>query len=420
MAARPKWVAAVVVASAIIWVLASNEVIRLRAGEPLLREFMAFYTVGHLLNTSPDALFRSDAFLRTYHELFPFVPASTNPPYAHAPFEAVLFRPFALLSFERALVAWQILSLALIAAGVTLLWRASDVYPERSLAPALLLALSFYPVSVASISRGQVSAVTFFWLAVAIWCQRHEREICSGLALAPCLAKPTLLVLLIPMLLAGRRFRMLAGFAGGAGILGAASLLAVGVQGCVDYARVIFRFGSLATAAGPSFALQSEYVDLNTFARMIGASRAAAMIVLMVGAAGVLPYLWKIWRVARQAAGSDMAWASTLTWTMVLNAYTPMYDTSVVVLGVLLMGGALYRTYRGRVPRMVQALFVVLYVVPWLPPLAMRNGRTIQLYTMVLILLGIYQIWLAMRSDWGTVFDRSQPSRLTASAVASR
>jgi len=419
MAVRPKWVASTVVASAILWVLASNEAIRLRAGEPLLREFMAFYTVGHLLNTSPDAVFRSEAFLRTYHELFPLVPGNTNPPYAHAPFEAVLFRPFARLPFERALVAWQILSVVLIGAGVTLLWKASDVAPGRSLAVALLLGLSFYPVSVATISRGQVSALTFFCLAVAISCQRREREVCSGLALAPCLAKPTLLVLFIPMLLVGRRFRMLAGFVAGAGILGVLSLLAVGLRGCVDYARLVFRFGTLATAAGPSFALQSEYVDLNTFARMLGASRAAAMIVLAVAAAGVLPYLSNIWRNARLWGGLDMAWASALTWTMVLNAYTPIYDSSVVVLGVLLTGGALSRTYRGRVPRMVQTLFVALYVIPWVPPLAMGNGRMLQPYTVVLILLGIYQIWLAMRSDWRTEFERPRQPHLTAPAVAS-
>jgi hypothetical protein len=407
-----------VVASAIVWVLASDEVTTLRSGVPLFREFTAFYTVGHVLNTSPDALYRSAAFLKTYHELFPYVPASTNPPYAHAPFEAVLFRPFALLSFGRALVAWQVFSIAMVGAGVTLLWKSNAGEPGRFLPMALLLAVSFYPVSVTSITRGQVSAFTFFWLAVAIRCQRRGREICSGLALAPCLAKPTLLVLLVPMLIIGKRFRILTGFIGGAGILGVVSLLIVGVRGCIDYAHLVFWFGTLTTASERSIGLPAEYVDLNTFATMTGASRMTALVILAVAAVGVLPFLAKLWRNAGSSGELDMAWASTLTWTMVLNAYAAVYDTSVVVLGVLLMGDALYRRYRGRVPKTVQALFVVLYVIPWIPPMRIGNGRMLQLYTPVLVVLGIYQIWLALRDDRSTAPDGPRPCHLTAPALA--
>jgi len=48
---------------------------RTAPGGPVLREFMAFYTVGYVLNRTPEVLYDPDSFVRTYHALFPSVPA---------------------------------------------------------------------------------------------------------------------------------------------------------------------------------------------------------------------------------------------------------------------------------------------------------------------------------------------------------
>jgi len=414
-AVRPRWVAVALVAGAVLWVLGLSQALELRSGKPPLREFMALYTVGHVLNTSPESLYQPASFHRTYHELFPSVPANLSPLYAHAPFEAVVFRPFALVSFERALVAWQVLSLALICAGVTLLWAGRSRPPGHYLVMALLVAVSFMPVSVACISRGQVGALAFVWMAVAIWCQRRGREFCSGLTLAVCLCKPTLLVLLLPMLVVGWRVRTLIGFIGGAGVLGMVSLVVVGWQGCLEYALMVLHFGTIAAAGGRSFAMLAEHVDLNTFLSMMGVGVVATLTVLAVATAAVLPCLGRLWRNAHMGGeeGVSLAWASTLTWTMILNLYAVVYDTTVIVLGVLLMGDALRRVYRGQVPSAVQALFVLLYVVPWIPPVPMGGSRMLQLYTPALIALGVYQIWLAMRSDCDTASDGSASASVT-------
>src|SRR5262245_64146410 len=85
------------ISASILLVLGARESEDLRAGNPLVREFMAFYTVGHVLNTAPDRLYDADSFTRTYHSLFPAIPAVVNPLYAHAPFEAVVYSPFARL-----------------------------------------------------------------------------------------------------------------------------------------------------------------------------------------------------------------------------------------------------------------------------------------------------------------------------------
>jgi len=121
------------------------------------------------------------------------------------------------------------------------------------------------------------------------------------------------------------------------------------------------------------------------------------LVVLAVVTAGVLPWLVKLWRARRRegAVESGLTWAATLTWTMVLNVYVAPYDTTIVVLGMVLTVGALYSRWDA-MPRAVPILFVLLYVVPWIPPVPIGVNRTLQLYTLVLVGLGVYQIWAAM------------------------
>ena len=241
------------------------------------------------------------------------------------------------------------------------------------------------------------SALAFFWIALAIWCQRRGREYWSGAALALCLAKPTLLVLVLPMLIVGWRRRALIGFAAGAGILMVVSLAVVGWRGCAEYTAVILRFGGLATTAGNSFLL-SEYVDINSFLRMAtGGSGRLALGGLALMGAGVVPWLAKIWRDARQgdSATLGLAWASTLTWTTVLNLYVPAYDTPIILPGIVLMVQWLNRVNRGTVPMALRVLLVLLYVAPWVPLLPVGYGTASwQPYTLVLMALGSYQLWL--------------------------
>jgi hypothetical protein len=365
---RPWQAAVATVAIGVLWVLAQSQIAALHSGRPLQREFMAFYTVGYILNRFPDQLYDPDSFNRTYHALFPTVPANVRQLYGHAPFEALVFRPFALFPFEGALVAWQMLSLLLISSGFILVWRSSDG-PWHQLPLPLLLALSFQPVAVACIARGQVSSLTFFWM----------------------------LVLTLPMLIVGWRRRALIGFTAGAAVLGVASLAVVGWRGCADYAAVVLRFGGLATTGGNSLLL-SEYVDINSFLRVAtGGTDHLALGGLALMGAAIVPWLAKVWRDARPGdpLTQGLAWASTLTWTTVLNLYVPAYDTLIILLGIVLTANGLHRVNREAVPMALRILLVLLYVAPWVPLLPIGYGTmSWQPYTPVLLALGAYQLRL--------------------------
>ena len=215
--------------------------------------------------------------------------------------------------------------------------------------------------------------------------------------MALCLAKPTLLVLMLPMLILGRRRRALIGFVTGAGMLVVVSLAVVGWHGCTEYMAVVLRFGGLATTAGNSFLL-ADYVDINSFLRTAtGGSGRLALGGLALMGAGIVPWLAKIWRDAREGdpATLGLAWASTLTWTTVLNLYVPAYDTPIILSGIVLMVQWLYRANRETVPMALRILLVLLYVAPWVPLLPSGYGTTSwQPYTLALMALGSYQLGL--------------------------
>ena len=376
--------------------IGQREMASLRSEERRPEEFMAFYTVGRMLNESSYRLYDSSEFLKQYDRLFPRE-AGGAPLYAHAPFEALMFRPFAYFPFKAALVAWQITSIVLVGVGFALVWRSGAALPRSSLPVALILALSFQPISVALIFNGQVSALVFFWLAMALWLDRRGREYGAGAMLSLCLAKPTLLILLLPMLAIGRRWRAMAGFLAGAGVLAAVSWWLIGWQGNVEYVMTLLRFGRVTTASDEVFSPPSLYVDLNSFTRMLTGWPGTVSLMVVV-ATGVLlaPVLIGVWRRAPRGwtTGWALTWASTITWTTLLNIYVPRYDTAIIVLGALLMVDALLATGPGGLHGLPPVLFAVIYVAAWLEPLPVRGGL-LQPYTVVVAALGAHQLWLA-------------------------
>jgi len=376
--------------------IGQKELASLRSEERRPEEFMAFYTVGQMLNESSYRLYDAAEFLQQYDRLFPRE-AGGAPLYAHAPFEALMFRPFAYLPFKTALVAWQVTSIVLISSGFVLVWRSGVALPRSSLPLALVLALSFQPISVALIFNGQVSALVFFWLALAVWLDRRGREYGAGAALALCLAKPTLLILLLPMLAVGRRWKAIAGFLAGAALLAGISWLLIGGQGNVEYVLTLLRFGRVTTASDEVFSPPSLYVDLNSFTRMLTGWPGTVSLVV-VAAIGVLlaPLLVGVWRRVPHARSTAWAltWASTITWTTLLNIYVPRYDTAIIVVGALLMVDALLEKDADGLRGLPQVLFAVLYVAVWVEPVPLGGG-VLQPYTVVVAALGAHQLWLA-------------------------
>lgn len=356
-------------------------------------DFGAFYVAGQIYNHyGPEMIYDVQLHRRLYKENFPDAPANEELTYANAPFFILPFILLSRLPYALAYLIWLAISVSLYVAGFSILWRSLQSLPQEIWLIALLLALSFWPFLVECLAGGQTSAVGFFCLALAIAYEARSR-FWSGAALALCAYKPTLLFLVVPMLFVTGRWLTLAGLVAGNLILGLISLALVGVQGCINFLNrlLFYSAASTSTEAG----LRSwKYADINAFMRLLLPHQAhvrwaiTAVIVLLV-----IPFIVSRWWSLKKESQRRLLWALTLTWTPVLNIYMGIYDSTILVLAVLLLTSEFYSSgYRSdSLPFAYQCFLILLYLSPWFTQnIALMTG--VQIYTLVVAAFGVYQL----------------------------
>src|SRR6185437_15302376 len=147
------------------------------------------------------------------------------------------------------------------------------------------------------------------------------------------------LLFILPMTLVTRRFRMFAGFCTGAAALFAASTLFAGPRIWPAYIRFLQTFAGTAGIHGASSVKRWEYVDFNAVSYSIpGARTSLGLAIVACLLAGVALWLVILWRrsTATNAATQNMVWAVTLTWTLLINVYVPVYDTLLIAVAATL------------------------------------------------------------------------------------
>jgi hypothetical protein len=117
---------------------------------------------------------------------------------------------------------------------------------------------------------------------------------------------------------------------------------------------------------------------------------------VVVAAAVALVAVW--WRFRRaDRATRLLIWAATLTWTLILNVYVPLYDTVLVVpAAVLAVAAVRARGWQGW-NRLGPALAFV-YVAPWIGEICARTFR-VQIYTLALSTFGTLLLVEANRNN---------------------
>ena len=396
------WTALSVTAALVAVSLVSAARGRQLLGHPPGGDFVAFYAAGKILNEYPHtSLYDLPLQYRLHHALLPEMPPELASPYFNTPFLAWLFRPLARLPFLWSYGVWTAISFALYLGGLALLWPEDKTFGDASRI-AFLVCCSFPPFAIECLVGGQVSAIGFFALSLSTRWQRSARPMAAGAALALCLYKPPLLVVVVPMLAIGRRWRILAGFAAGACALGALSLAAVGYGGCVAYIEALRLRAGLVTL-NPSPLALFKCVDIQTFFRLLfgGYSRASAGAASILGGAGFLILALR-WARSRPGTQADrLLWAATVAWTLVVNVSIPIYDTVLIVISALVMAGVVYASRpeptesdRSTFLWSILALYLAAVVSQ---PLARFAG--IQVLTPVLAGIGALALKLSRRAE---------------------
>jgi uncharacterized membrane protein YoaK (UPF0700 family) len=105
--------------------------------------------------------------------------------------------------------------------------------------------------------------------------------------------------------------------------------------------------------------------------------------------------LWK--SAAAGFPAQSLAWAGTLTWTLLLNVYVPRYDSILAAISVILTLAALQALgWRKEWGRMI-FLALVVFAATWITEEIARSSR-IQILTILLFVLGVAQLVLLRRA----------------------
>jgi hypothetical protein len=351
-----------------------------KVGIPWGADFAGFYVAAQILDEQPsDRLYDRDLHQQLYHRLLPKLPKEDALPYVHPPFVAGALRALTKLPYDIAVMVWMLITLVLYVSGLLLVLRTTpELQPHRLL--VILLAISFEPFLFECLLGGQLSAVGFFSFALC-WYNLAQRKLTlAGMALGLCFYKPTLLLLMLPMLLVGRQWRMLVGMTITGMVYLAFCLLFVGWDCTFSYVNVLLNFQEQSTSAS-SFAIRLwKYVDIHHFWQMlvglVFGKQAYIGLLLYSLLLALMGLQW--WRLC--GLPDNRLWASTLFLVPVANLYFGIYDTILAVQASILWTASLPRdTQRWRYT------LVGLFVIPWFTqPLAQSLG--FQLIT----------IWLAM------------------------
>lgn len=363
-------------------------------------DFVYVYGVGQILNHNPaPSIYDYHLQLKTFNAISALHKGAYGPsPYP--PFVALFFSLFARLPFIEAYLVWMAISLALYWTGVTITLR--DALPREGAKQALILcvALAFPAFVLSNLVNGQLASVAVASVAAAIALERRERWFAGGLVLSLMCYKPTLLVLVVPMLLLTRRFKMLAGFATGGAALAAAATAICGVRVWPAYVEIVRLIGQISRMGGNFELRRWQFVDFNSLSYAMRGGRSwAGLAVLGVVLTASLVWLVRLlWQSA--AAGArpekDLVWALTLTWTLLVNVYVPIYDTSLLAVGVVLTLGAMRALEWKRAAEWFGALGLGIFGVGWVTEAVARRFG-LQPLTLAIALLGVAQN-LALRN----------------------
>lgn len=371
-------------------------------GQPLGNDFAGFFVAAQILDRGhADQLYDRTLHDRLYHELLPKLDPHDSIPYVHPPFVAGVLRPLTWLSYEVAVAVWLMISLSLFLAGVWLLVRSSSGLPREQTGLVMLLALSFEPFLMECWLGGQLSSVGFFSYALAWSFLSRNRPIASGMALGLSFYKPTLLLLVLPLLVIGRRWRMLLGMTITGVLLAGLSLALVGWDVSVGYLDVLLNFRK-STSGGGLPILTWKYVDLNNALRSLWGGQSMERTAVF-GILSLAPFAWLAkgwWRWnSSETASRQWLWAATLAWLPILNLYVGIYDSIFVVQSVLLATDVLLRERRSATPLTNSGLAywaLAIAISSWFSqPLARIFG--VQVYSLALIGLALLELRLTDR-----------------------
>jgi hypothetical protein len=264
-------------------------------------------------------------------------------PFLHPPHAALVMAPLALLPRTAATWLWTAIQIALLARFARSLSARAASRADRWLLVAALLA---YPAVFASLQFGQLAVLLTVALVELVAAVEEGRDGAAVVCLVLLSFKPHLLLTPLAILVARRRWRLLARFAAAMGALAVVTMAVLGPRIYLDYLAALPRLEQFWGKSGPHFMvnLRGTLLRLAVPGRVVDVATAAGMI-----AAALVAYELARRQVRRGALEAD-AWPPALALGLFFNPHLFLHDALLWVVPLALFHASLQRRGRDAAP----------------------------------------------------------------------
>jgi hypothetical protein len=289
-------------------------------------DFLHFYTLGAVVRAGdPAALYDMNAQAQLSDALVPEAKGVRYHP-AWGPQVALLFAPFAALTFGWALVSWMAVTLFLYAVCGHALWRRCPTLARDGPFVALVAVLS--PALHNLVAYGQTSILAIVPFTIAYLAFRDNKAVLAGAAIGLLAYKPQLGLAAAAVFVACREWRVVAGaLTTGLGQLAIAWAI-FGTSTMLAYLRTLLGLPSLAAAFEP-FAHEAH--SLRGFYRLFLPDSA----VPLAYAFSIGPVLIAAIAVWRSGAPLPLRFTALVMATVLVSPHLLSYDLTITLVALL-------------------------------------------------------------------------------------
>ncbi len=286
--------------------------------------------------------------------------------YTHPPFAALLYVPFAKLTYARAFLLWNLFSLLCLFAVSYLLFRILSPRPMFSLSSRILAVLAFMPLFIV-FTQGQNTFLALFFLVLYVVLVKRSKDLAAGLSLSMVLLKFQILPLFLALALIKRRWRIFLGFLAGSAFLFFLTLPVFGIDGWLQYVKLLSDMPTFVNqygfSAASSFSMRGQI-----YAVLFTIQPEAAMLVTGFSAVALAWAALAAWNGPWGPTGCafDMQVAVTVIAAILISPLINFHDLSFLLLPAVLVYHSARTQQAGALRRrlMLWSVPAVLYVLP--------------------------------------------------------
>jgi len=299
----------------------------------------------------------------------------------YPPQVSVLFAPLAVLSYERALALWWLLTALIYMGCCYRIWRSCPALSNFG-ATVALAALAF-PAFFHLIAWGQTSAIALACFTLAFILLHDEREFAAGVVLGCLVFKPQLGLTAAILFMFLGRWKILSG-----AVLSAVAQLAAGIA---YYGVGPFRswLNTLwhVPAMLPSFEPKPYQTHcLRTFWSMLVPWSGVSLGLYLISAAVVLGCTVAVWK----SQPFSLKFSALLLATVLVSPHLTVYDLVILAPAILFLTD--WVVSRGSIHEGTGSLLYAIYILPLLEPFTRRIHVQLSVMAMAVLLYWIWRI----------------------------